>query len=729
MLFRVLLPLAGVLLQLGAAPARAAFAPVPVAVAEPDGIDRRQWPLTVSVPLSRGALRDAAAAHLADEQGTALPTQARALATWPDGSVRWLLADTQLDLRGGQKRQLSLRPGAPPRGPATPLRVQEEGERVVIDTGALRFFIPRHHFAIAEGLTTAGKAQAVVGPLRATLAAGERVSNAEPPRSIEILDRGPLRARVVLRGTYGNGFDYVVRVEAYAGQGMLRVWHTFINRHGAAFVSLKRLSLELPIAELKPGDYHYGVVGERPRNGDLPADGLRLLQVDNATARIGDDSEAAQFAGWLELTSGRGVVGVAARWFWQEYPQSLVATRGALTVNLWAPESDPAKAGVGAAKTHELAFWLAPPHGLPPRVGAALTRPLLGVVDPTWIAQSGALPQAIAPAGVAQGFARRAAEGAHRYLARNAQERWNDCGEVECTAPGLARPRVGAFGMWNWGDWNFRGYEDRTKGTDSWGNLEYDTAQVLALSAAASGDPALYDAMLAAARHFGDVDVIHDYPTRPEWVGMNHPKNPLHFSFELGGPDLGHTWTEGLVSAYWLTGDERLLESARGIADYLVTREKGFVRGNPRQWGWPQIALVAVYQATGDARYLDAARGYATRGMAAHPATGPQQFKLALLADALAYTHAATGDPAARAWLEAYVGAVLPRLAREDSRALAAVAYVAALTGDAGMRATVLQRLDRLELGSWGKPFSVNGRTGFRVASLLSTPPASRPPQ
>ena len=111
--------------------------------------------------------------------------------------------------------------------------------------------------------------------------------------------------------------------------------------------------------------------------------------------------------------------------------------------------------------------------------------------------------------------------------------------------------------MWNWGDWNFRGYQDTTKGTDSWGNLEYDTAYVLALTYAASGDAEVYDQMVAAARHFIDVDTIHACPTHPEWVGMNHPKNPLHFSFELGGPDLGHTWTQGSLAYYYLTGDER----------------------------------------------------------------------------------------------------------------------------------------------------------------------------
>ncbi|MDX2169821.1 MAG: glycoside hydrolase family 127 protein [Deltaproteobacteria bacterium] len=721
MLIRALLPLLGVVLSLCAAPAHAAFAPVAITVAEPDGIERAHWPLTVSVPLPRGALQAASQAHVTDDRGTALPTQARALAAWPDGSVRWLLVDTQVELRPRQTRQLQLRAGPPP-PVAAPVQVQEEGERIVVDTGALRFFVPRHHFAIVEGLAAPGKAQPVLGPLRATLEAGERVGGAEPPRSIEILERGPLRTRIALRGSYGNAFDYVIRVDAYAGQRFVRVLHTFINRHAAAFVSLKRITLDLPIAELKPGDYHYGVVGERPRSGDLDDTGLHVLQLDNTHARIGDADAELQLAGWLELTSSRGVVGVASRWFWQEYPQSLAATRAALTMNLWAPETEPAKAGVGAAKTHELTLWLAPPRGLPPHVGAALTRPLVGVVDPTWIATSGALPQAIAPRGATQEFARKAGEAAQRYLTRNAQERWNDCGEVECTTPGLARPRVGAFGMWNWGDWNFRGYEDRTKGTDSWGNLEYDTTQVLALSAAVSGDPDLYDATLAAARHAADVDVIHAYPTRPEWVGMNHPKNPLHFSFQLGGPDLGHTWTEGLVSAYWLTGDERLLEAARGIADYLVARSQGVVRGNPRQWGWPQIALLAVYQATGEADYVKAARSYAERGMAAHPASAPKQFKLALLGDALAYLHALTGDPAARAWLEQYAAAIMQPGGNDDARAFAPVAYVADLTGDAAMRAAALQRLDRLDLGSWGKPFSVNGRLGFRIASLLSEP-------
>jgi hypothetical protein len=42
------------------------------------------------------------------------------------------------------------------------------------------------------------------------------------------------------------------------------------------------------------------------------------------------------------------------------------------------------------------------------------------------------------------------------------------------------------------------------------------------------------------------------------------------------------------------------------------------------------------------------------------------------------------------------------------------------LNGDQDMRAAARERADGIDLGSWGKPFSVSGRIGFRVESLLN---------
>lgn len=284
--------------------------------------------------------------------------------------------------------------------------------------------------------------------------------------------------------------------------------------------------------------------------------------------------------------------------------------------------------------------------------------------------------------------------------------------------------------MFNWGDWNFPGYHDTTKGCDAWGNLEYDTTQVLALAYAATGERAYYESMVAAARHFMDVDRIYFQPERPTWVGMNHPKNPLHFTFALGGVDLGHTWTEGLLSYYYLTGDERGLHAARGIADYLVRRLRTTVRGNPRQWGWPQIALTAAYEATGDPEYRRAALEYARGGMAAHAPGTLDSWKVGILAEGLSYTHSVTQDPTIRRWLERYAAAVSKdkRGARIDPRFLPAVGYVGRLTANAHYLGLATATVSRLQFASWGKPFTIAGRIGFRLLSLTAAPaPLKRP--
>ena len=40
-----------------------------------------------------------------------MPLQTESLARWPDGSVRWLLLDFQIDLAAKQKKTLTLRYG------------------------------------------------------------------------------------------------------------------------------------------------------------------------------------------------------------------------------------------------------------------------------------------------------------------------------------------------------------------------------------------------------------------------------------------------------------------------------------------------------------------------------------------------------------------------------------------------------------------------------------------
>jgi len=164
-----------------------------------------------------------------------------------------------------------------------------------------------------------------------------------------------------------------------------------------------------------------------------------------------------------------------------------------------------------------------------------------------------------------------------------------------------------------------------------------------------------------------------------------------------------------------LSGDDRALTAARGIADYLVLRSTNTRKGNPRQWGWPQIALVAVYEATNDKRYVEAARAFARGGMAAHPPALGKDWKIGILAEALAYTHSVTHDPAISDWLTRYAAAVAEYGAPRDARLLPALAYVGRVSHRPQYSKLAQQTIGTLKLGTWGKPLTIAGRIGFSI--------------
>ena len=63
--------------------------------------DRPAEPVTVSIPFACGKLMDAQ--HLTIRDGEAvIPLQRRVLATWEDGSIKWLLVHFQPDLPGNR---------------------------------------------------------------------------------------------------------------------------------------------------------------------------------------------------------------------------------------------------------------------------------------------------------------------------------------------------------------------------------------------------------------------------------------------------------------------------------------------------------------------------------------------------------------------------------------------------------------------------------------------------
>jgi len=711
----------------GAAAASTGLA-VPLVLEEPAGVARHAFPATASVPLPRGRLARLGAVWLAGPAGEPEVVQADALERWPDGSVRWLFLDFLADVPAGGHVTYTLHGGPPPRPPRGPrVRLTSERGGRTLDTGPLRARIDDAGSTLLAELA-AGRTS-LVGPIPLpALAAGGRGEEPVPGR-VTVETAGPVRTELLLAGHYADGLAYEIRLAAFAGQPFLRIQHTLTNLADAHYTAVRGLTFALPGRFTAAA---LGIDGATRALDDL-ARAHALRQSDATPALLDGDPVGRHGDGWARATGGGAAVTVVSRYFWEEYPQALTVARDALRLELLAGDDRPVELGSGAAKTHELWIALEPAeHAVPAAdLAAALRAPLVALPAADWIVASRALPQALAPGDPgASDFLARLTAATRRYLATARTERWDDGPPVPCDQRPSAHPRVGFYGALNWGDWNFPGYRSTAEGCDAWGNLEYDLPQVLGLGWAATGSRLFYDAFIPAARHYRDVDVIHHWAEHPEWVGMNHPHKALHFAFESPNTiDLGHTWVEGLLTHWRLTGEVRSLEAARAIADALARLEDK--AGNPRQYGWPLIALGAVYDATGERRYVDAAMRYADGALAAmQPTPAAGDWKMGILADGLAYAWQASGDDRLRRWLVRYADALLaaPERARDPRYALP-LGYLAARTGDARYERAARQVARDLVVGTWGKPLAIDGRTGFRLLAPLALIPAPAAPR
>lgn len=713
----------GLACDASAAPARLA---VPLALGETAGVDREAWPASASVPLPRGRLRDPTV-WVAAPGGRETAGQARVLERWPDGSIRWLEVDFVADVAAGRQATYTLHDGAPPHAPRGGIRREERTDTRVLDAGPIQVTVPGAGTTLVE---------LAAGPHRLPIALPTLdVERAAPARAtvarVAVETAGPVRTELVVTGRYPQGVDYEARLAVFAAKPWVRLQLTVTNMADAEFAPIRSLALAFagPFARAA-----LGVDGAGRLFTLLGAEHHDLVQADAAPVQLDGEPAGRHGDGWVRAIAGDTALTVVARYFWEEYPKAIEVSADRLRVDLLAGREAPVLFGTGAAKTCELWVALEPLDGsiAPATLAAALRAPLLALPPAEWIVATHALPQALAPgAPGARDFLARLATAVNKYEARARTERWDDGPPVPCSARTAEHPRLGFYGAFNWGDWNFPGYRDHADGCDAWGNLEYDLSQVLGLAWAATGSPLFLETLVPAARHYRDVDVIHHAPGHPQWVGLNHPHTAMHFTF--GKPayvDLGHTWTEGLLTYYRLTGETRALDAARGIADAL--RPFAAHADNPRKLGWPMIALVAVYDATGERRYLEAARTYADAALKAYrPSPASADWKMGILADGLAAVHAASGDDRIRRWLVAYADALLENPRRwPDPRYSLPLGYLAAVTGDPRYRTAALAVASRLTIPGLGKQLAIAGRTGFRLLAPLAaaTPARAAPP-
>ncbi len=617
-------------------------------------------PLTFGVPLSQGRVFAGQRCEL-HAGSAAKPTQSRILSQWPDGSVRWLLVDTLApSAAGAAQLNLSAEPtvdAAPLARPgAAGVQAENSGLRVLFDSG-LR--IERRDGAawksVVDGLALTG-----------ALADGRALTGGAP-QGVGIEENGPCRAviRADIPVADKKGVTHLrcrLRLHVYADQPFIRV----VQR-------LEVVSPELPT----DGD-------EAKRMLRLRRLELRLNCVGQAPARRWvhehDQAWRETSEGGTEIVSGRrpghfrvplasGTLAVGIKEFWQTWPRGFRQETGAIVLEL-LPElsGDPLPGDEDA--WHRIYFWLKDSAYLL-RSGLALRSEwLLGFLpaDAGEPAADAIFDWLEHPPVVRPDPAHTNATGVLVPFGLKAESTMPDYEALmgkALTAFHADREHFRAYGQINFGDW----YGESGW---SWGNNEYDPPYCGYLEFLRGGDPRWTELGAQAARHLADVDTVHPHGFQavhmPGHLGGYLP--PL-FRSKIGGTGgiPSHTWVEGPVLHYLLTGDEFTRESIRETRGWLL-QDRWFDNCdfvNCREAGWHIVHLCMLAATFDDPRCLIAAAVIVRRvrekedpsggwvhmlaeghcGCGYPRCRGEAGFMVGVLLSALKRYHALTGDPEA----------------------------------------------------------------------------------
>ena len=582
---------------------------------ERDGIQRRNEPVTLGVPLPRGAVREARELRLRRDSGEPEPLQARIVDRWSDGTARWVHLDFQVDCEAHSELAYELhldRPDDPSPSPTGAVRVSPTEEGWFVDTGAAQFLIDRGRFLPFRSVRAGGLE--VLDPTRCRWGAVDADGNRWEPRveTVAVETEGALRSTLRVAGGLvreGAGrplLDYVARLHFHAASASCRLQLMVRNSRAAKHpgghwhlgdpgsVLVKDLSFELatlrgrrvswslaPNAPLASGGGDTLEIYQDSSGGGnwrsrihLDRDGRVPTSFRGYRVRTGDAERTGERATpRVAVHDGRAGVSASMRHFWQEFPKAIEAAGGVLSVRLF-PSQFAALHEIqgGEQKTHEVVLAFGDAATGP--AADAFRAPLLVHAEPSWFEASGAIPYLTTRD--------RDANALHGKLVDSAIEGVDRFEEK--------RERADVYGWRHfgetWADHEAKYWEGEGTFVSHYNN-QYDVVYGAFLQFVRSGDPRWFRMHAELARHVADIDIYH---TDEDKAAYNHGlfwhtvhyidgDTSTHRSYPRGscggGPDDEHNYTTGLMHYWLLTGDEAGHENALGSARWVIDADDG----------------------------------------------------------------------------------------------------------------------------------------------------------
>ena len=509
-------------------------------------------PVTVGVPFAPGLLPSPAEACLFDG-AEELYVQRQTLSTWPDGSIRWLLLDFQVDLPANAAKTLRLRYGQGATGAVlteTGVSLVEERQQLVLDNGPLRIVCRTRPFRLFDSLALDGAE--VIAPheslgFRVVDLAGTVYRTAAcRDAAVSVEAAGPVRAAVRVDGSHVDDnkhafLDFSLLVTTWSDCPYAAVDYQFIHRRGSEVVELHEVSYAASFAASEGATLRAAA----PAGGQVVRDaGLALAELPREPSR-------QRLAGrgrrglWVDRCRAGHGLAVGVRQAGQQFPKRLVVDNNVLQVDLYPSGDQPLRLPQGAAKSHELLFLAH--HGQPD--GEALARRFRLFDRP---------PRPRLPASWYHDAAALGAQYPRRSYFR-----------LDALLDEAFDSRPRALGMLHFGDEPHprRVAESGAPDAIVWSNNAGDLAHALFLHYVRTGLARHVRAAQDIVRHVLDLDYVHfsSDPLRDGGLAAPDVEHCLHARVAPA-----HQWVEGLVDHHYLTGCCRSLQALRRIGQNLL---------------------------------------------------------------------------------------------------------------------------------------------------------------
>jgi hypothetical protein len=588
--------------------------PIPLTIHEPAGLARERELVRVGVPLPRGLAMPDQSWTVQSPGGERRACQTAALAAWPDGSVKWLLASFPASVPARETAVYHLLHGQSPAISSPELRVVESAAAIEVFTAGCTFRFPRRGERMIE--RTQNGPDQFLGEAGIGLRLVDRQGRScrADVHSVRVAAAGPLSVQLAFAGQLGKtGLRVRGSWTIHAGAACAHLEVTLHNparaRHQRGLwdlgdpgsVLLRSLTLEVPLVPAAEKSVHWreepaaewqsqaggpleivqqssGGPHDDSRNhvsrlGKLPARG-RGYRVQSATS----ESRGQRAEPILAVRSGSAWVAAGVAEFWQQFPKALSVEEDALRIGLFPDLGDDLhELQGGEQKTTRLAVSFADSPERAASDLSAVIAPLAVVCDGAWLAASGAiwrLPQGAsrlrpewqvvaehAVAGRQGFFAKR--ETADEYGWRNFGDLWADHEEAYYQGP---RPIVSHY------------------------NNQYDALEGFLLCYLLTGDRRWWQLADPLARHVIDIDIYHTREDKAAYNGglfwhTNHyvdAATSTHRSYSAvnhpgggGGPSNEHNYTSGLLLYYYLTGSDQARDAVIGLAEWVLAMDDG----------------------------------------------------------------------------------------------------------------------------------------------------------